>query len=346
LILGKIKSIFAITKFHAMKKCILLFLFIGTAKINIAQTYQPFPTDSTVWRQISQQVFIPSIYVWDYNYYLEGDTLLLGETYQKLYRVGAYSTYYNSGGAGYPFNLYTGPSADNRGYVGGIREDGAKRIYFLKTPNFAGDPDSLEQLLYDFNLNVGDILPAAYNNTVFGALGQNYVSSIDSILIGTTYHKRFNVSTSSSTNYVSFIEGVGSTVGLLEVLSPPFEFYDNLMCFTRNGVVRYSNILSSFPGVAVGLTCELPSLVGVSEQTEASPISVFPNPTTENITIQTPFSEKTNIEIVDVFGRLMYQKEFSGSEITIQVNQFPKGVYFLKATAGNKISSTQKIILQ
>lgn len=306
-----------------MKQSILLFLLLCFAKTNVAQLYQSFPTDSAMWRQQSAQWNYPSMDLQDYVYYLQGDTTISANTYHKIYKTVLSSDYYTTGG---PYALVYGPyMTDSNKYVGAIREDAFKHIYF-----FPGTiTDTTEQLLYDFNLGVGDTLPVTYNISYYG---QNYVLSIDSILVGTTYHKRYNL------NYTSIIEGVGSSFGLIEPLINPLEHYDFLTCFTYRGVIVYTDSSS--------ISCNLPAPVGISEHQHETRISIFPNPTTGTVNIKTNFSEKTEIEIMEVLGKTIYRSQFSTQENTINLNQFPKGVYFLKAISGNKISPTQKIILQ
>lgn len=303
--------------------------------------YQPFPTDSTNWRQVSAVWFMPVYEQWDYNYFIEGDTVLSGQTYNKIFRTGTYAYYTVS----MPYMIHTltmGPyMTHNNSYIGGIREDGMKKIYFY--PESASV--SSEQLLYDFNLSVGDTLPVAYNNTSF-VLGENYVSSIDSVLIGTNYHKRFNISIPTNSNYVSIIEGVGSTFGLLEMLVPVFESASRLNCFTRAGTLLYKDSTAINPQVYTIANCSLPSLVGINEHLNKGEVTIFPNPSTGSINIKTSFSEKITIEIFDVLGKSVYRSERSAFEFTIDLSTQPKGVYFLKAKSGNKISSTNKIVLQ
>lgn len=323
-----------------MKRIIILLVFIGFAKVNIAQPYQPFPTDSAVWRQSSANWNYPDYYQRDYKYYIQGDTIFSGNTYHKIYKT-LISSYYVLGSPTGPFNLMSGPSiVDTNKYVGAIREDLSKRVYFL--------PDTIttssEILLYDFNLNVGDTLTYSYNNSSY-FLGENYVSGIDSIVVGTQYHKQFKISAPGYTNYVSIIEGVGSTFGLLEMFIDPFEWSDNLICFTYKGQNVWADSIGH-PPTYIPANCSLPSPVGINEHTEETQISIFPNPTTGTINIKTPFSEITRIEIFDVLGKTIYQTRFSTSENTINLSQFTKGVYFLKASSGNKFSTTQKIILQ
>ncbi|CAN5435711.1 hypothetical protein BH10BAC1_BH10BAC1_13980 [soil metagenome] len=323
-----------------MKRILLLLMFIGFAKINVAQVYQAFPTDSATWRQSSANWNYPDYYQRDYNYYTQGDTIVSSNTYHKIYKT-LISSYYVLGSPTGPFNLMSGPTLiDSNKYIGAIREDLSKHVYFLPDTTTT----ATEILLYDFNLVVGDTLVYSYNNSSY-FLGQNVVSGIDSVVVGTQYHKRFKISASGYPNYVSIIEGIGSTFGLLEMFIDPFEWSDNLICFSHNGQSVWADSIGR-PPTYIPANCSLPTPVGIIEHSKETQISVFPNPTTGIVNIKTPFSEKTTIEIVNILGKKMLQTTLSSSDSTLNLSHLPKGIYFLQATSGNKITTTQKIVLQ
>ncbi len=56
-------------------------------------------------------------------------------------------------------------------------------------------------------------------------------------------------------------------------------------------------------------------------------ISIFPNPITDNLQIQTALQIK-NIEVTDITGRLL----FTATSKIIDCSSFANGVYFIKAT--------------
>ena len=311
-----------------MKRLIILLVFVCFTKVNIAQLYQPFPTDSAMWREWAYELDASYNDTWDYQYFIQGDTIIVGKNYHKILYTGTYHhVSWTSGWTNYVNQ-----------YKGAFREDTAKHILFCPPG------DIIEYVLYDFNLNVGDTLSQSYMNSLGSG---NWVSAIDSILVGGQYHKQYHISndTASSSwnlNYVSFIEGVGSTFGLLGLgggsLWPVFERESHLSCYTHNGIMEYSDDSTT-------TSCD-PVIIGVVEHQAETPISIFPNPTTGIVNIKTPYSEKTEINILDVLGKTIYKTEFSSAENSINLSQLPKGIYFLKATSGNKISTTQKIVLQ
>jgi hypothetical protein len=76
-------------------------------------------------------------------------------------------------------------------------------------------------------------------------------------------------------------------------------------------------------------------------QISENDIRVYPNPFSENITVELPShaGKNVSIEIYDNSGRLVYNNQFS-MEKTIPVNdlnRLHKGVYILKITMGSDI---------
>jgi hypothetical protein len=169
----------------------LLSLFTIEAQTNV---YHSFPVDSLGHWSEKYWVNAGMGYGEDnYTLFFNGDTVIGGKTYHKVLKTGS-----QSGGGIQTTYYYNGSN-------GAIREDTAqKKVYFV---NYSNNP-SQEQLLYDFNLHVGDMAPH----------GSNRVFKIDSVLVGNSYHKRFllkplnDTTTTIDVNY-AVIEGVGSTLG-------------------------------------------------------------------------------------------------------------------------------------
>ena len=81
----------------------------------------------------------------------------------------------------------------------------ANKIFFIY------QSQNTDSLLFDYNLNVGD--------TVKGILAPlfsyAFVTSIDSVIINSQYHKRWNLDYCSGYSFY-FIQGIGSNLGLIE----------------------------------------------------------------------------------------------------------------------------------
>jgi hypothetical protein len=76
--------------------------------------------------------------------------------------------------------------------------------------------------------------------------------------------------------------------------------------------------------------------------------ALFPNPASEHLFIsinnKSDFSVPTFIQLSDVSGKVVFSQEYSGFNVTIPVNDFESGVYFLKVKQGN-YCDLQKVII-
>ena len=309
-----------------MKKSLLAILFSPALALSgvdaFAQTnvYHPFPDSNAVWNQtswyLSSNVGVTEPHV----LFLSGDTVISGLIYKKILSNG------------YVYYIAPKSCCDyyNK-YKGAVREDIPQRKIYFVPPSASG-----EQLIYDFSLNVGDTLPGSILNSP----GTNYISSIDSMLIGSNYRKQFHVSmlgsaAPSDSNYVQLIEGIGSTFGLLSPLGIYVEGSTRLNCFIENQSVLYT-----YPSGSCNMT------VGVAEnKTEENTVLISPNPSAGVVKIES--QEKAKFSIYDIFGREVYQSTDypTAQSTTVDLSSQPKGIYFVRAKFKDGIVS-RKIILQ
>src|SRR5258705_7649220 len=151
-----------------MKKLLLLLATIFTLTAN-AQTsvYHPFPDSSAIWNFHTTQ-WICNFGGTIHSYYsitISGDTLISSQVYHKLLTPFVQSIIM---GNCTPY-IYSG-------YKGAIRQDTADRKVFFVPPSASN-----EQLLYDFNMQVGDTVKGYLESW---ALPSDTVQSIDSVLVG------------------------------------------------------------------------------------------------------------------------------------------------------------------
>ncbi len=73
-------------------------------------------------------------------------------------------------------------------------------------------------------------------------------------------------------------------------------------------------------------------------------ISVFPNPTTQFVTISIQEFEGLEYQLFDINGRLIQSGKLSNSETTINVSQLPQATFLLNILKNNSIGNTFKII--
>ncbi len=287
-----------------MKK-LLLFISILVVQFANAQTniYHPFPDSSAHWN-INRLVFcLTTGGVANENYTIEiaGDTLINSTVYHKL----------NT-----PFVEYlpTGncPSFTLPGYKGAIRQDTSlKKVFFIPPTN------NVEQLLYDFNLQIGDTVKGfteSFNFTI------DTVISIDSVIVGSTYRKRWFINNCYN---IYLIEGVGSTYGLLALSPGCITDADDysIICFQQNGQSQYP---------ITGNNCETITSLNPIEN-DFTGIKVSPNPATDKLILLnfTPSNHRNNISIFDALGKQVLSIN-NLTNNSIDISKLAKGLYLLK----------------
>ncbi len=67
--------------------------------------------------------------------------------------------------------------------------------------------------------------------------------------------------------------------------------------------------------------------------TQQTDLSIYPNPMTTSITISA--SDKiTNVAITNQVGQLVYHNQYNSAQVHIDINNLPKGIYFVKVNTG------------
>jgi len=70
---------------------------------------------------------------------------------------------------------------------------------------------------------------------------------------------------------------------------------------------------------------------------------IYPNPTTDAITIELDNSEKSTISIININGQEMITKQVTGNKTNINISALPKGIYLVKV-ANDKAVSVSKVV--
>ena len=297
-----------------MKKLLLLFATVSTLSIK-AQTlvYHPFPDSNAIWN-IYFTGCMTGIDIESYSILIAGDTLISGHTYHKLS-----TPFVQVSLAGYCAQSHFA------GYKGAIRQDTLiKKVFFIP-------PDSItETLLYDFTMQVGDTVKGYLESWAYQA---DKVLSIDSIMVGNTFHKRWYINSGYS---IYIIEGVGSTYGLIEY-SPgsTFDFPDNsITCFSQNGQSLYPNTSTNCQ-----LITTINSIDPISNQ-----VRVFPNPSSGLFTVDfdQPFNIK-EVRVTDLLGNIVFLQQ-TNNQKKIHIDNLPRGSYILTVIGKDCIEENIKII--
>ncbi|MFH0894903.1 MAG: T9SS type A sorting domain-containing protein, partial [Bacteroidota bacterium] len=278
-----------------MKKIILSLFIVFSITCGHSQTnvYQPFPFDSLVYTSMTESgSSMGSSWLYEKTMWL-GDTLINSTHYTKCYRN---QTNFNWDGV---------PST----YYGGMRQDTAnEKAYFIDLTNTEHDI-SVSQ-----NLNVGD------------SLNGLPITSIDSVLCGTKYHKQYNMAGFDSVDMGNHTARYVVGIGIKNYSNTYFEHGDSygIYCYT----VKNENYFGMFPA-----PCNI--LAGVFENTNPTrEINLFPNPARDFIILSIPSPQSNmTVTIFNTFGETVLKTNFQNGEsaVSIDVRTLPAGIYFIKA---------------
>jgi hypothetical protein len=82
---------------------------------------------------------------------------------------------------------------------------------------------------------------------------------------------------------------------------------------------------------------------GVKEEQEFN-FSLYPNPVSEKLTIDHPFSDKVTVQLFSAYGKLILAQDFTGNKIELNLALLPPGIYMVKLTSEGKTES-EKIVV-
>lgn len=299
-----------------LKDLFLIVFFLLSINSIYGQSYSKMIDTTAVWVTSYKYLTSPGdpLQGGMEKYYFNGDTIISGELYNKIF--DSTQNY-----LGYGISSLTYSEIFNY-YVGCIREDTlAKRVYFI---NSLSDE---EYLLYDFDLGVGDTLPFTYLNS----WDVHTVFSVDSILVGSHYRKRMQL---YDNGMLSLIEGIGSNRGLFGRMDLPPLVDQSINCFTDNNVTTFFGDNPYMPD-SINICNFMPAtLVSIESNTKASDIIIYPNPATNELQaeFQNISPHKLRIEIISFNGYKLVDcyAVNTNHHISIGVEDLPQGCYFIK----------------
>jgi hypothetical protein len=188
-------------------------------------------------------------------------------------------------------------------------------VYFLNGP--------FDQILYDYNMNIGDTLNHPMNPFI--------LSTIDSVqLENLSYRKRF-IFTDTSNFSIIWIKGIGNIAkpnDPIHIFDPTyiFGYGDFVLCYHENKtlIYQYQNL--------VPVQCD--NYLPVNEIYNISNINIFPNPFKNRLNIDSS-EEIEQIEVFDITGQKILIVSPKNQKVLIDLGNFNDGTYFLKIIIKN-----------
>jgi len=216
-----------------------------------------------------------------------------------------------------------------------VREDSGK--WYQRSSETAS-----EQLLFDFTLEIGDIVTLSACYGITEELHTLSVVDVEDILMydGTTRRKWtlvYDENSFYSGNEEIWIEGIGNLyIGIIHGLSSScVDLNTNLHCFLQQEQRVFPT--NEFPE---GLDCCTP--VGIKEHNTHEWVTTFPNPSYDSITISSSLPIH-NLRISDSIGQVACDYILTQNEKTVlvDISSFSQGVYFIFIETENGILTEQ-----
>lgn len=193
-----------------------------------------------------------------------------------------------------------------------------------------------DELLYDFNLSVGDTFSTIVSTEYYLECPIDIVlTSIDTVLLeNNEQRQRFNFGSEQ------WISGIGSLYGLLyvDVYQCMFDLFYDLSCCHENDELIYQS--PHFDNCVV-------NTVGLNENSIQVKHSVYPNPFSQSTVLKFDYSVSQNyrLQIFSGTGQMVMEIEnINSDEIIILGNQLKSGIHFYRLTNDDKEIATGKLI--
>ena len=117
------------------------------------------------------------------------------------------------------------------------------------------------------------------------------------------------------------------------------------------GQVVYTTATGTNGSVAQGVQqpYEISTTVGIKETAINLEMNVYPNPTTNYLTLKVDAStslsnQQLSYQVIDLQGKVIKNKKVSSTTTSINVESLPKAIYFINVTKDNQTIKIFKII--
>ena len=102
------------------------------------------------------------------------------------------------------------------------------------------------------------------------------------------------------------------------------------------------NATCHYPWILTKVSCNDCAIVNVPEIEKTNP-TVYPNPATNNFTVNLGNDEKANIQLFNIVGQQVYGETITGTA-QVNVSNLNSGVYMLKINQNGKVYTTKVVV--
>jgi len=240
-----------------------------------------------------------------------------------------------------------------------IREDTlARKVYYINY-NIAYSPDTLEHVLYDYNLQPGDTIQYKTGT----ARITDSVTSIDSVLIAGVYHKVIYMQnkTGMGVAYYTIVEGIGCTASplLQTVFIACFEYEEKLICYSKGSFYPVLKLpvpyLCQYSDSGYGLLNDTfkNSVNCTVLETSTTPVTqrrivCSPNPASDQLNIAVGGSLEHTISVFDYTGRRVFQATLNSNSNALAINTalWNPGCYLVAVLSPDGALLNEKVMIR
>lgn len=98
---------------------------------------------------------------------------------------------------------------------------------------------------------------------------------------------------------------------------------------------------------STSITQSVSACTGLADNSsESTFFEVYPNPVHDKVVVVLNNTNNTSIVIVNAVGQTIYKNVTPDASTSVNVNDLPSGIYFIKILEGNQLKGTKKIIKQ
>lgn len=302
-----------------MKKRITKLIIVALLFFSLpsnSQITNSYIDSTSTWYELSGSFDGFNIYVTHSKYYIDGDTLLMGNNYYKVYidQIDSIWDFFT--------NNFTSTITSNHYYMGGLREDSLKRFYFFYMTQNA------ELLLFDFNVTLGDTLPDMESN--YGCnIPPDTVTAIDTVYLGTQPVRHFSL----SSYWKSMYEGIGSSGGFIQSGSL-CQFIESGAC-----LIAYTRGLDS-----LYINCGA-ATTGIFNISKTDHLMISPNPAFDHFTIRNESASQITFQLFDTFGKKVIELSTKNVSTLISADKLISGLYLWRISDTKDSVRSGKLII-